>query len=77
MKIPNKWELQQIAINQSSDIDFHDFMNIYKKCTAQPYSFLVIDTTFALDNPSHFRKNIKTSYDNWWQDYRWKTTIRC
>ena len=33
MKIPNKRELQQIALNHSSDIDFKDFMNIYKKCT--------------------------------------------
>ena len=38
MKIPNKGELQQTALNQSSDIDFKDFMKIYKKCTA-PYSF--------------------------------------
>ena len=28
MKIPNKRELQQIALNHSSDIDFKDFMNI-------------------------------------------------
>ena len=33
MKIPNKRELQQIALNRSSDIDFKDFMSIYKKCT--------------------------------------------
>ena len=39
MKIPNKRELQQIALNHSSDIDFKDFINIYKKCTAEPYSF--------------------------------------
>ena len=32
MKIPNKRELQQIAINHSSDIDFKNFMKIYKKC---------------------------------------------
>ena len=32
MKIPNKRELQQIAINHSSDIDFKDFVRIYKKC---------------------------------------------
>ena len=50
MKIPNKWELQQIAYNHSSDIDFEDFMNLCKKCTAKPYSFLVIDATLALDN---------------------------
>ena len=39
MKIPSKWELQQIAFNHSSDIDFKDFMNLYKKCTAKSYSF--------------------------------------
>ena len=42
-KIPNKWELQQIAINHSSDIITEDFINIYRECTAEPYSFLVID----------------------------------
>ena len=51
MKIPNKWELQQIAFNHSADIEFEDFMNLYKKCTVKVYSLLVIDTTFALDNP--------------------------
>ena len=30
MKIPNKSELQQIALNHSSDIDFKDFTKIYK-----------------------------------------------
>ena len=30
MKAPNKRELQQIALNHSSDIDFKDFMNVYK-----------------------------------------------
>ena len=44
MKIPNKRELQQITLNHSSDIDFKDFINIYKKCTAEPYSFLINDT---------------------------------
>ena len=39
VKIPNKGELQQIAINHSPDIDFQDFMNLYKKCTSKPYSF--------------------------------------
>ena len=46
-KIPNKRELQQIAINHSSDINTKDFANIYRKCTAEPYSFLVIDTMIA------------------------------
>ena len=35
MKILNRTELQQIAFNHSSDIDFQDFMNLYKKCTAK------------------------------------------
>ena len=43
MKILNKRQLQQIALNHSSDIDFKDFIKIYKKCTAEPYSFLVND----------------------------------
>ena len=55
-KIPNKRELQQIAVNHSSDISTKDFINIYRECTAKPYSFLVIDTTLASDNPLRFRK---------------------
>ena len=51
MKIPNKKELQQIALNHLSDIDLKDFMKIYKKCTATKYSFLVNDTTLPSDNP--------------------------
>ena len=58
MKIPNKRRLQQIAFNHSSDINFQDVMNLYKNCTAKPYSFLVIATTLASDNSSRFRKNI-------------------
>ena len=58
MKISNKQELQQIAFNNSSDIDFKDFMNLYKKCTKKPYSFLVIDATLSSDNPLRFRKNL-------------------
>ena len=44
MKILNKREVQQIALNHSSDIDFKDFMKIYKECTKEPYYFLVNDT---------------------------------
>ena len=58
MKIPNKKELQQIAFNHSSDIDFQDFMNLYKKCNAKPYSFSAIDTILASDYSSCFRKNL-------------------
>ena len=57
-KIPNKRELQEIAINHSSDINTKDFANIYRKCTDEPYSFLINDTTLASNNPLRFRKII-------------------
>ena len=41
MKIPNKQEPQQIALNHSLDIEFKDFMNLYKNETAKRHSFLV------------------------------------
>ena len=58
MKIPNKRELQQIVSNHISDINFKDFIKIYKKCTAEPYLFLVNDTTLPSHNPLRFRKNL-------------------
>ena len=57
-KIPNKRELQQIALNHPSDIDFKDCMKIYKNCNSEPYSFLVNDTTLPTDDPLRFRKNL-------------------
>ena len=58
MKFSNKQELQQTEFNLSSDIDFKDFMNLYKKYTAKPFLFFVINTTLASDNPLRFRKNL-------------------
>ena len=58
MKIPNKRELQQIALNHLSDIDFKDFIRIYKKCTAKQYSFLVNGARLASDDLLRFRKNL-------------------
>ena len=69
MKFPNKRELQQIAFNHSSNIDFQDFVNLYKKCYSYLayaliyfylyfYKCLVIYTTLASDNPLRFRKNL-------------------
>ena len=57
MKVPNKQETQQISFNHSLDINFIDFMNLYKRCSTKPYSFLVIDATLASDNLSRFRRN--------------------
>ena len=64
MKIPNKRELQQIAINHSSDINTKDFIEIYRKCTDKTYSFLVIDTTLPSNNPLRFRKNLNITNDD-------------
>ena len=62
-KISNKRELEQIAINHSSDITTKDFTNIYRECTAEPYSFLVNDTTLASNDPLKFRKNLFNIYN--------------
>ena len=58
MKISNKKELQQIAINHSSDIDFKGFIKIYERCTTETYYFLVNDTALPSDNPLRFRENL-------------------
>ena len=60
MKIPNKRELQQIALNHPSDISTKDFINIYKKYSAKQYFFLIIDIALSSDNPLWFRKIILT-----------------
>ena len=57
MKTPSKSEIQQIDLNHSSDIDFKDFVKIYKKCTAEPYYSLVNAISLPSDNPLRFRKN--------------------
>ena len=62
-EIPNKRELREIAINHSSDISTEDFINNYRECTAEPYSFLVNDTTLASNNPLRFRKNLFNIYN--------------
>ena len=61
MKIHNKRELQQIAIDHTADIDYKDFAKIYRNCIKEPYSFLTIDTTLPADNPMRFRKNFSDS----------------
>ena len=61
--IPNKRELQQIAINHSSDISTKYFANIYRKCENEPYSFLVIDIRLASNNPLKFRKTLFNIYN--------------
>ena len=64
MKINNKRELQNIAINHFADIDYQDLMKIYKECTKELFNFLTIDTTLAVSNPLRFRKNLFDFYKN-------------
>ena len=52
-KTPNKRELRH-----SSDISTKYFANIYRKCTSEPYSFFVNDTTLPSNNLLRFRKNL-------------------
>ena len=58
MKISNKRELENIAVNHSSDIDNKDFMKIYRECTNKLYSFLTIDTTLPASDLLKFRKKL-------------------
>ena len=58
MKVPNKREIQQIASIHLSEIDFKDFMKLYKDYTKEPYSLLVNDTTLPSDNRFGFWKNV-------------------
>ena len=62
-KIPSKREFQQIAINHSSDISTKGFVNIYRKYTDEPYSFLVIDTMLSSNNLLRLTKNLFGIYN--------------
>ena len=56
MKINNKKELQDTAISHSADIDYNDFLKIYREYASKPYSFLTIDTTLPASDLPKFRK---------------------
>ena len=64
MKINNKKELQNIAINHSAFIDYEDFVKIYRECIKEPYSFLTIDTALSASDILRFRKNLFHNYKN-------------
>ena len=51
MKTNNKRELRNIAINHSADIDYQDFLRIYRECAREPYNFLTIDGTLPASDP--------------------------
>ena len=54
-KLNNNRELQNIAINHSADIDYKDFVKVYRDCTKEPYNFFFIDTTEPIDK--RFKNN--------------------
>ena len=64
MKIDNRKESQNIAINHSADIDYNNFVMIYRECRRKPYSFLTIDTTLLASDPLRFRENLLPSHKN-------------
>ena len=61
-KINNRKELQNISTNHSTDIDYKDFMKVYRECTKEPFNFLTIDTTLPASDSLRFRKNLLDSY---------------
>ena len=61
MKINDRKELQNIAINHSADIDYKSFMKIYRECTRESFNFLTIDTMLPASNPLRFRKKLFAS----------------
>ena len=64
MKINNKRELQNIAINHSADIDYQDFIKIYRECAKEPYTFLTIDTKLPVSDHLRYRNKLFEFYKN-------------
>ena len=62
MKINNQKELQNIAINHTTNIDYQEFIKIYRECMREPFNFLAIDTKLLACDPLKFRKNLFDSY---------------
>ena len=65
MKIDSNRELQNIAINHTADIDYKDFVNIYRECTKKSYSFLITSTMLPASDPLRFRKNLLPFFKNY------------
>ena len=58
MKINNRRELRIITYNHSVDIDYNDFMKIYREYIKEPFNFLTTDARLPASNPLKFRKNL-------------------
>ena len=55
-EINNKRKLQNIAINHSAEIDYKDFIKVYRECIRKPYFFSTIDTALPASDPLRFFK---------------------
>ena len=64
MKINNRREFQNIALNHSADIDYKNFVKICREYTKEPFNFLTNDTTLPASDPLRFRKNLLPIYKN-------------
>ena len=64
MKIHNKREVKNIDINHSADIEYKDFIKIYRKYTSESYFFLTVDTTLHAKNSLRFKKIFYIHYKN-------------
>ena len=62
MEMSNKKKLNNIAINHFADIDYKDFMKIYRECTKGTLNFLIIDIKLPASDSLRFRKNLFDSY---------------
>ena len=64
MKINNQRESQNLTIDHSADIDYKDFMKIYREYSEEPFNFLTINTTLLVSDPLRFRKTLLAPYKN-------------
>ena len=58
IKIPNKRQLKQIVSHHLADIEFKDFIKLYKGYIKELFSFLVNDKTLPLVNSLRSRRNL-------------------
>ena len=56
-KINSKKELRNIANDNSADLEYKDFLKLYRHFTSKPYSFMIIDETLPSNNPNKYRDN--------------------
>ena len=53
-KINNKRELRNISDDNSADLQYKDFLKLYRHFASQPYSFMNIDEILPSNNPNKY-----------------------